>query len=83
VWNGPDDAIDTDRVLIALEHGARPVQVVGINARDSLPELPPALAAIATEVHELSALRDEPATVVADMAHAFAAGGAGWTRRAS
>lgn len=83
VWDGPDDALDTERVLVALEHGARPVQVVGMRVDRSLPDLPAALAAIARAPDELAGLVDEPSDAVVAMARALAAGGSGWMRRAS
>lgn len=83
VWDGPDDRIELERVLLALEHGARPVQVVGHRAADALAGLPPLLRSIAREPHEMPALAAEPPEVVQDLARLVASGGAGWLRRPS
>ena len=78
LWSGPDDVVDVERVLLALEHGARPVQVVDDAAIVPLrAALPPALEPLVCSRHELA---EVVAVDVAELGRVFASGGAGWLR---
>lgn len=78
LWDGPDGAVDVERVLLALEHGARPLQVVDDTAVDALrATLPPALESLVCARHELA---DRMGTDGDGLGRAFASGGAGWLR---